>query len=75
MRPRISISSGCDRRHHAGALQRAHAARGQREVDRAAALGGGAAWIGAALEDPDVQAASRQQQRQQGTREAGADDG
>ena len=74
MRPRIGDQQRLHALHDAGALQRPHAARGQRQVDGAAALGLALARVGAALVQRHAQAAPRQQQRQQRAGEPGADD-
>ena len=60
--------------HDPGELQRAHAARGEREVDRAPALGLRLARVGTALVEGDREAAACQQQREQCSRKTGADD-
>ena len=57
-----------------GALERTHAARGEREIDGAAALGSRLARVRAALVERDREAAPRQEQRQQRAGEAGTHD-
>ena len=74
MRPRIGISSGSHLLHDAGALERAHAARGERQIDGTAALGRDLARIGTALVERHPQPAPREQQREQRAGEPGADD-
>ena len=58
-----------------GDTQAVPAAFGQREVDRATAEKPGLARIGTALENVDCETALRQQGSEQGTDEAGTDDG
>ena len=60
---------------HAGVLERPEPARGERQVDGAAALGRAAARIGAALEHLHTPAAPRQQDGEQRAHGPGADDG
>ncbi len=60
--------------HDGGELQRAQAARGEREIDGAPALGLRLARVRAALVEPHLQSTPREQQREQGAGEPGADD-
>ena len=60
--------------HEARVLERADAARGEREVDRAAALGAALARVAAPLVERHLQAAPRQQQGEQRPRKPRADD-
>ena len=60
--------------HHAGELQRANAARGKGEIDRAARRDRGAAHVRHSLEDAHRMAAAREQRREQRSGEACADD-
>ena len=75
MRPRIGISSFATSRLDAGAAQRRDAARGEREIDRAAAARRRMRETRTALDDDGFQAAAREQDREQAARGAAADDG
>jgi hypothetical protein len=65
---------GAHARHHTGPLESRDAARGECQVDRAAALGRGLARVGAALVERHGVPAPREQHGEQCPGEAGADD-